>query len=45
MSIYNKNRHAYYKLTYHLVEVTKYRTQMYILGYDDKIERNHNITV
>lgn len=25
MNDYNKNRHAYYKLTYHLVVVTKYR--------------------
>jgi len=25
MNIYNKNRHAYFKLTYHLVVVTKYR--------------------
>ena len=25
MDGYNKNRHAYYKLTYHLVVVTKYR--------------------
>jgi putative transposase len=25
MNEYNKNRHAYYKLTYHLVVVTKYR--------------------
>lgn len=25
MTFYKKNRHAYYKLTYHLVVVTKYR--------------------
>ena len=25
MDGYNKNRHAYFKLTYHLVVVTKYR--------------------
>lgn len=27
MNDYNKNRHAYYKLTYHLVVVTKYRNK------------------
>lgn len=27
MTDFNKNRHAYYKLTYHLVVVTKYRNK------------------